>query len=114
MIRHGRTSWPAARSSATVPRTNARQPLAGSDVVERERVLLAEVERARLDPVPGQRLRRDRHAAVDRERQREAVVVVGVLADQVHAAGAAGDDAAHAPSRARITRTASSLASISR
>ena len=44
--------------------------------------------------------RRDRHAAVDRERQREAVVVVGVLADQVHAAGAAGDDAAQAISRA--------------
>ena len=49
--RHGRTAWPAARSSATVPRTNARQPLAAFVVAERERVVLAEVERVRLDPV---------------------------------------------------------------
>ena len=43
------------------------------------------------------------------------VVVVRVLADQVHAAGAARDDARLTPSsRRRITRTASGLASISR
>ena len=59
---------------------------------QRERVLLAEVERANLDLVAGERLGGDRDAALDRERQREAVVVVGVLADQVHAAGPAGPD----------------------
>ena len=47
----GAMAWPAARSSATVPRTNARQPLARRIVVEREGVVLAEVGGVRLDPV---------------------------------------------------------------
>ena len=90
--RTGRSSWPAAGSSATAPRTNARQPVGALRRGERELVLLAEVERARLDPVAGQRLGGHRDAAVDRERQREPGVVVGVLADQVHAARPAGAD----------------------
>ena len=81
---------------------------------ERERVPLAEVGGVRLDPLPAERLGRDCDAAVDRERQRQAAVVVRVLADQVHAAGAARDHAGHAPRRSRMTRPASGLSSISR
>ena len=53
-----------------------------------EAVGLAEVARLRADLAAGERLGFDRDATVDRERQREAAVVVGVLADQVDAAGA--------------------------
>jgi len=61
---------------------------------ERERIPLAKVVGNGLDLVSGQEWHgRDRHTAVDREREREAVVVVRVLADQVHAAGAVRDDA---------------------
>ena len=49
--------------------------------------------RHHLDAVAAQRLGGHRDAAVDRERQREPAVVVGVLADQVDAAGAARADA---------------------
>ena len=56
---------------------------------EREGVGLAEVLRDHLDAVAVERLRRGGDAAVDRERQREAAVVVRVLPDQVDAAGAA-------------------------
>ena len=85
---------PARASSATVPRTNARQPGAGWGFCERELVAFAEVERLRqhalravavvprLDP-PGLH----GHSFGDRERQRQAVVVVGVLADQTYAPG---------------------------
>jgi hypothetical protein len=45
--------------------------------------VLVEIQRARLDLVAVERLRGDAHAALDREREAEAVVVVGVLADQV-------------------------------
>src|SRR3954470_13686643 len=85
--------------------------LRGVAVVEREGVALAEVARLGLDAALPER-RGDGDAAVDRERQREALVVVGVLADQVHAAGAARGHA-H-PSLLRITRPASGLSSISR
>ncbi len=78
---------------ATVPRTNARQPSARGGSGERERVALAEVARLRLDAVAVQPLGGHGDAAVDRERQREPAVVVGVLADQVDAAGAARADA---------------------
>ena len=84
----GATSKPAARSSATIPRGNARQPSTRSGVVEL--VALAEVER--VDDEAPRRRGRDRDAALDRERHREPVVVVRVLADQVHAAGAERDD----------------------
>jgi hypothetical protein len=60
---------------------------------EREAVLLAEVERAGDDLVAAERRGGDRHPGGDGEGQAEPVVVVGVLADQVHAAGREGDGA---------------------
>jgi hypothetical protein len=63
-------------------------PLGALDPVEHERVGLSEVERGDLDGVRGPVVGdRHRHAGGNRERQAEAVVVVGVLADEVHAAG---------------------------
>ena len=56
---------------------------------ERELVALAEVARLGLDAVAVEPGGGHRDAAVDRERQREPAVVVGVLADQVDAARAA-------------------------
>ncbi len=70
--------------------------LRGRRLGEGERVLLADVERACGHLVAVARLDRHRDAAVDRERQREPVVVVGVLPDEVDAAGSAGLDGAHA------------------
>ena len=81
--------------------------------IEGEGVVLAEVLRVGVDPGAAGWRGGDRDAAVDREREREAVVVVGVLADQVHATRPARLDGRHAASLARITRTASSLSSIS-
>ncbi len=63
--------------------------LRGLDAREREVVVLAEVLGRDLEAVAVERLGRGGDAAVDRERQREAAVVVRVLADQVDAAGAA-------------------------
>ena len=63
--------------------------LGGLGAGEREGVGLAEILRDDLDAVAGERLGRGGDAAIDRERQREAAVVVGVLPDQVDAAGAA-------------------------
>jgi hypothetical protein len=65
---------------------------------ERELVALAEVERVRLEQSPAvllrcERLRTNGDALGDRERQREALVVVGVLADQVDAPRGEGPDA---------------------
>ena len=86
----GRTSCPPPASSATVPRTNARQPSARARSASAKRSSSPEV--AGPPPRSGRRdrLGAHRHAVGDRERQREAAVVVGVLADQVDAAGAAG------------------------
>ena len=84
--RHGRRAWPAGGQlghRAAHERAPALRALRRGEL---ELVLLAEVERARLDAVAVERLGGDGDAAVDRERQREPVVVVGVLADQVHAA----------------------------
>ena len=53
---------------------------------------------------PVERLGGRGHAAVDRERQREAAVVVGVLADQVDAAGAARANRRGGPGRRRRRR----------
>jgi hypothetical protein len=85
--------------------------LAAAHGVEVELVLFAEVIGAGVEALAAELLRRDRHAAVDREREREAVVVVGVLADQVDPAGTkrGGHE-----SRRRMTSTASGLSSISR
>jgi hypothetical protein len=70
-----------------------RPPALGpAGVGEREGILLAEVDGVGADLVAGERLRRHGHPALDRERQRQPVVVVRVLADQVHAARAAGRD----------------------
>ena len=134
---HGAADGAELRDHAAHERAPA---LGAAGVGEREGVLLAEVLRAGLDAVAGDRLGRHRHAAVDRERQRQPVVVVGVLADQVHTAGAEGANGislaglrpaplmtppgvrpdvtaalrvAH-PSRRRMTATASGLSSISR
>ena len=95
-----------SRRRAARPRCRARTRASRSTRAgrrEREGVVLAEVERAGLDPVAVESARGDGDAALDRERQREAAVVVGVLADQVDAAGAARRDPL-TPSRARITR----------
>ena len=95
------TGSPAACSSATAPRTNARQPSVGPGpthgrptaghpptiIGELESVFLTEVERLRLDPRLADRCAGDTNAEGDRERQRQAVVVVGVLADQVDPSG---------------------------
>jgi hypothetical protein len=67
--------------------THECAPAAGAPrVVSGEGVGLAEIERLGADLAAVERLRLDRHAAVDRERQRQAAVVVRVLADQVDAA----------------------------
>src|SRR3954471_2549042 len=85
-------------------------------VVEREAVALAEVERLGLDRPLGAGGRLDRDAGGDRERQAEAVVVVGVLADQVDAPGPEGADGAHrtwsvvATTIAMMSRTATAIA----
>ena len=94
--RQGRSSMPSRSSSAAAPRTKRRQPGAPAARagrvdrgVEREAVALAEVERVRLDRGAAERARpRTVDAALDRERQAEPVVVVGVLADQVTRPGA--------------------------
>src|SRR5919109_4044787 len=55
---------------------------------ERKSVALGEVERMRLDVVlAGERLGGHCHAALDGKRQTKAVVVVGVLSDQVDSPG---------------------------
>ena len=67
----------------------AAPPLCASGVCKREFIALAEVARVRSHAIGGARCagpRAHRDARGDRERQREAVVVVGVLADQVDAA----------------------------
>ena len=102
-----RSAWPAARSSATAPRTNARQPSAARRARRARSASSSPRSRA---PRPRPRRRRRRVAVtvtprVDRERQREAAVVVGVLADQVHAAG---------PERARAPLTAAPSATVPR
>ena len=84
------SSWPAARSSATTPRANARQPRVRSGW--ENAVALAEVTGMHLGHVAVERPRGDGDPALDGERQRQPGVVVGVLADQVHAARAASTD----------------------
>src|SRR5207302_9135228 len=67
----------------------AAPPVRAGRVRKREFIALAEVARVRCDAVGAARaagLHADRDARGDRERQREAVVVVGVLANQVDAA----------------------------
>ena len=59
--------------------------------VEREAVLLADVESARHDLLAVARLSPHRDPEADRERQAEPGVVVGVLADEVDAPGCEGD-----------------------
>ena len=91
---------PAARSSRDHPAHEGAPARGAVSGVERELVVLAEVERVDLEAARAG-VGGDRDAALDRERHREPVVVVGVLADQVDAAGAEGDDplrhrAAHA------------------
>ena len=54
-------------------------------VCQRERILLIEIDGMRTNAALGARLRCDDDALGDRERQRQAAVVVGVLADQVDA-----------------------------
>ena len=61
---------------------------------EREAVALAQIGRRRVDPRRIERRRTDGHPFADRERQREPLVVVGVLADQVGATGSEGDGVA--------------------
>ncbi len=83
---------PARVSSATLPRTNARQPGAGSGSSERELVALVEIACVGTDAPGAGGVRRLRlgahgHPFGDRKRQRQPLVVVGVLADQVHAPG---------------------------
>ena len=84
-----RSSMPVAPSSAAAPRTNARQPSAP----RRSRAPSSKRSRsprssacASIAP-PASGLGGHRDAALDREREAEAVVVVGVLADQVDPSG---------------------------
>ena len=86
------SSIPADDSSAATPRTNARQPLAGSTAPRVKRSLSPQIERSGVDHPGLGSLGHDGHAPLDRERQAEPEVVVGVLADQVDAAGAARRD----------------------
>ena len=80
--------------------------LARRDVgVERERVVLPQVGGVRGDRVVGAVGRLHRHARGDGERQAQAVVVVGVLADEVHAAGPEGADRAHRTPRSIVKTT---------
>ena len=83
-----RTRRPAAPPAA--PRTNARQPRTGS---RRSRAKGRAVQVAANASIRSRsaRLRPHRDALVDRERQRETLVVVGVLADQVHPSGGKRD-----------------------
>ena len=89
---------PGLASSATAPRTKARQPSAGARGARagscRARRGRRRTPRRRLAARPGSRADgADRDPLRDRERQREAIVVVGVLADQVDAPGGEGGDA---------------------
>ena len=92
-----RTGAPAGRSSAAAPRTNAphsRRRWCPRDAIVRGLRDLVEIVRSTCSgPAPAPRFaarrapRCDRDARGDRERQREPLVVVGVLADQVDAPG---------------------------
>src|SRR4051812_567844 len=89
-----------------------RAPAVGAaGVGEREIVGLGEVEGDHLHAVAAQRLGGHRHAAVDRERKREPPGVIGVLADQVDAAGAARADATTSRDRRRRRRRDAGAAS---
>ena len=70
----------------------ARTRASPSRALGRRRTRRARRGRARRPRSASARRRGDGDAAVDRERHREPVVVVGVLADQVDAAGAERDD----------------------
>ncbi len=59
----------------------------GYETVQREAVGLVEIEARELDAPPSRRPERDRDLEVDRDGQDEALVVVGVLADQVDPPG---------------------------
>src|SRR4029079_1252962 len=74
-------------------------------LVDGERVGLPQVERVRLDAPRRPVHRLDRDAGGDRERQAEAVVVVGVLADEVDAAGPEGADRGHRTPRSIVSTT---------
>ena len=84
---HARTRRLPARHRAVHERSPTRAPRG-----KYELVVLAEIERVRLMTARG-RLGGHGDPALDREGQREAGVVVGVLSDQVDAAGRAGGDA---------------------
>ena len=91
---------PIALSSATVPRTNARQPSAGGGSPASKRSASPYTSAsASISAAPG-RLRPDGHAGLHRERQAEAGVVVGVLPEQVDAAGTLRSHSTRSSSRA--------------
>ena len=75
------------RSSAAAPRTKARQPGRGAARRPISKRSSSPRSKARAPARPSSARRRHGHAEVDGERQAEAVVVVGVLADQVHPPG---------------------------
>ena len=88
--------------------------LRAGDLGELELVQLVEVARVGVDALGAGRvglgrLRAHDHALGDRERQREALVVVGVLADQVHAPGREARPRAHAARRIASPRLGGGL-----
>ena len=84
--RQPRSSIPSRASSAAAPRTSAAPALGGLSLGAKvEAVGLAEVARVRLDRAARRGLRGHRDAALDGEGEAQPVVVVGVLADHVHA-----------------------------
>ena len=82
---------PARCSSATAPRTKARQPWSGAGRAARS-CRAAEVARRSPHTPACQAARPHRHALAHREGQGEPVVVVGVLADQVDPTRREGGD----------------------
>ena len=100
---------PARASSATMPRTKARQPrtrlgLGGVELVVPSQRAGVDAGCAGARGAGRRRLGADGDALGDRERQRESFVVVGVLADQVDAAG--GERAAALSRHVRSPRAA--------
>ena len=74
---------PPHRSRPPVARARASAATTASTRARRPRRARREVDRVDDDPIVGAGAERDEHVAIDRERQAQPVLVVGVVADQV-------------------------------
>ena len=72
-----------------------RRDVLGEELVDRDALGLAQFPRVNLDPPVAALLAGDGRAAIDRQREHEALIVVGVVAQQFGATGSVGGDRGH-------------------